>query len=108
MAKKYWTVTEVVELFQIEESFINELEGEEVIIPVCRKRPPTKVYPYEELEKLRLAKVLVEEMGVNLAGVEVVLRMKESMIQMRRQFDHILEDLAEQVQKSLRGGRGHS
>ncbi len=41
-------------------------------------------------------------MGVNLAGVEVILRMRQSMIEMRRQFDSILEDLAQELQDAFR------
>ena len=102
MAKEFWTVTEVVKLFQIEESFITDLEEEDVINPVYRKEPPVKLFPYEEVEKLRLVKLIMEDMGVNLAGVEVILRMKQNMIKMRRQFDAILEDLAKQIQETLK------
>jgi len=55
-----------------------------------------------ELDKLRLVKVLMEEMEVNLPGVEVILRMRQNMLQMRRQFDDILEDLAIQVKKTIK------
>ena len=101
MAKEFWTVTEVVEVFQIEERFIEELEEEEVICPICRDEPPGKLFTPSDMEKLRLAKILVEDMGVNLAGVEVILRMRQDMIEMRRQFDDILEDLAKQLQKTF-------
>ena len=101
MAKEFWTVTEVVELFQIEERFLADLEEEEVICPVCRDDPPSKLFTPADMEKLRLAKTLVEDMGVNLAGVEVILRMRQNMVEMRRQFDAILEDLAQQLQKTF-------
>lgn len=101
MAKEFWTVTEVVEIFQIDEGFITDLEEEEVIIPVYRKKPPTKLFPYEELEKMRIAKILMEDMDVNLAGVEIILRMRENMIGMRRQFDNILEELAQQIRETF-------
>ena len=101
MAKEFWTVTEVVEIFQIDESFIADLEEEEVINPVYRKETHTKLFPYEALEKMRIAKILVEDMGVNLAGVEIILRMRENMIGMRRQFDNILEELAQQIRETF-------
>ena len=47
------------------------------------------------MEKLRIAKLLMEEMEVNLPGVEIILRMRHDMIAMRAQFDAILDDLAE-------------
>ena len=101
MAKEFWTITEVVELFQIEERFITDLEEEEVINPVYRKEPPAKLFPNEEMEKLRVAKILIEDMGVNLAGVEIILRMRQNMFDMRRQFDAILEDLAKHMRETL-------
>ena len=101
MAKEFWTVTEVVEFFQIEERFLADLEEEEVICPICQDEPPGKLFTPTDMEKLRLAKTLVEDMGVNLAGVEVILRMRQNMVEMRRQFDAILEDLAQQLQKTF-------
>jgi MerR family transcriptional regulator/heat shock protein HspR len=104
MAKEFWTITEVVEMLEIEESFLAELEEEDVICPVCRDEPPKKLFKTSDLERLRLAKALVEDMGVNFAGVEVILRMRQNMLEMRRQFDAILEDLAQEIQETIRGG----
>jgi MerR family transcriptional regulator/heat shock protein HspR len=104
MKKEFLTVTEVVELFQIQESFLTDLEEEEIVCPICQKRPPLKLFPPSEVEKIRLIKVLHEDMGVNLPGIEIILRMRQSMFDMRRQFDLILEDLAKNIQETLKGG----
>ncbi len=101
MAKEFWTKTEVVDFFQIEERFLVELKEEEIICPLCQDDPSEELFTPTEMEKLRLAKILVEDMGVNLAGVEVILRMRQNMIEMRNQFDTILEDLATQISKSF-------
>ena len=103
MAKEFWSVTEVVKLFHVDENFLDELEEEEIVCPTCRKNPPTKLFSFRELENLRLAKILVEEMGVNLPGVEIILRMRNSMFEMREQFDMILEDLAKNFQETFKG-----
>jgi len=104
MKKEFWTHTEVVEFFQVDEGFLASLEEEELLCPICRDEASPRVFPVQELEKLRLAKVLVEEMGVNLAGVEIILRMREMMFSMRKQFDEILEDLAGNLQGRPRSG----
>lgn len=98
MTKEFWTVREVLEVFEVDERFLSDLEEEELICPLCGDQSPVKVFPPEEMEKLRLAKVLVEDMGVNLPGVEVILHMRQMMFEMRKQFDDILEDLAAQLQ----------
>ena len=102
MTKELWTITEVSEVFEVEERFLIELEDEEIICSVCNGDPPTKLYTSSELEKLRLVKILTDDMGVNLAGAEVILRMRQSMIEMRRQFDSILEDLAQELKGAFR------
>ena len=101
MTKEFWTKTEVVEVFQIEERFLVELEEEEIICPLCRDDPSERLFTPTEMEKLHLVKILVEDMGVNLAGVEVILRMRQNMIDMRNQFDSILEDLGTRFSKAF-------
>ncbi|MFH1125066.1 MAG: chaperone modulator CbpM [Pseudomonadota bacterium] len=101
MTKEFWTVTEVVEIFEVDEGFLAELEEEEVLCPLCRDDPPAKLFTSTELEKLRLAKLLIDDMGVNLPGVEIILRMRQSIYAMRRQFDDILEDLAGRLRETM-------
>jgi MerR family transcriptional regulator/heat shock protein HspR len=93
MDKEFWTTTEALEFFEVEENFLFELEDEEIICPRCFQGSDTKHLSIEEMEKVRMAKILCEEMGVNLSGVQVVLHMRQQMVEMRRQFDAILEDL---------------
>ena len=101
MTKEYWTFKEVVEIIQIDESFIKDLEREEIICPERFDDHSNKRYSAHDLDNLRLAKILVQDMDVNLAGVEVILRMRENMVHMRQQFDAILEDLARQIREAF-------
>lgn len=99
MRKRLWSITEVMETYQVNEDFLEELEQEELLCPV--KESPDKLFTSKDLETLRIAKILIEEMGVNLAGVEIILRMRETIYQMRSQFDDILEDLVAQIRGRL-------
>ena len=101
MTKKYWSVTEVAEFFQVNETFLNDLEKEDIVCSSCHDGLLDKSFSSGEMEKVRLAKILMDEMDVNLAGVEVILQMRKSMIAMRKQFDAILEDLAREMEKNL-------
>ena len=102
MVKEFWTITEVVEVFQVEKGFLRELEDEEIVCPTCRRDDDQeKVFSPADLENLRLAKLLVEDMGVNLPGVEVILNMRRTMFEMRSQFDGVLEDMAKEVRRML-------
>ncbi len=57
----------------------------------------------QDAERLRLVQVLTRELDVNLAGVEVILHMREDMLAMQKQFDDILDAIAKEFQ--LRRGR---
>jgi len=102
MSKEFWTVTEIIESFEIDELFLVNLEREEIVCPTCNKKAQPKLFTATDREKIRLAKILVEDMGVNLAGVEVILRMRHTMFEMRKQFDTILEELAKNVNDTLK------
>ena len=102
MTKEYWTISEVIEIFQMDEDVISYLEEEEIVCPECFDVQPTRRFSAAELDKLRLVKILMEDMDVNLPGVEVILRMRQNMLQMRQQFDDILEDIAGQLKENLK------
>jgi len=46
-----------------------------------------------------VARLLIEEMGVNLEGAEVVLHMREQMIAMQRQFNELLRLLRHELKR---------
>ncbi len=99
MAKEYWTITEITEIMQVDERLIEELEREEIICSTCPEGCDLRQYCAAEIEKVRLAKILMEDMDVNIPGVEIILRMRQNMIEMRKQFDAILKDLVKQFNK---------
>ena len=101
MTKEFWKLTEVVEEFQIDRGFLEILEKEEIICPVCHEKSTEKLLCSNDLDRLRLARILFEEMDVNLPGIEVILQMRKNMLDMRKQFDAILEDLALRLKKKF-------
>ena len=101
MTKEFWTSTEIIRIFQVEEHFISELEEYDIVCPTCAEDPQTRTFNAHDMEKLRIAKTLMEEMDVNLPGVEIILRMRQNMIAMREQFDDILEEVQRQFKNVM-------
>jgi DNA-binding transcriptional MerR regulator len=93
MERKFFRITEVVEMCGVDRQFVARLEQEQVIEPVVRS--DAKYYPREQVERVRIARLLMHDMGVNLEGAEVALHMREQMIAMQRQFKEILRKLAQ-------------
>ncbi|HEX2506337.1 MAG TPA: helix-turn-helix transcriptional regulator [Gaiellaceae bacterium] len=63
------------------------------------KRTPgnTRLYSEADLERLRLVQRLTTELGLNLAGVEVVLRLQDEVTRLRRRIDRLEREAREQV-----------
>lgn len=97
MARKYLRISEVIEICGVDEQFIHQLEQENVIRSVVRQK--RKFYSLDQVDRVRVAHLLMEDMGVNLEGAEVALHMREQIIAIQRQFDELLRVIGEELKK---------
>jgi DNA-binding transcriptional MerR regulator len=93
MSQKYYYRQQIVELFDCDEGFLEELEAEELVRSVEVAEERERVFPEEQVERIRVINNLVRDLDVNLPGAEVILEMRENMIRMQQRFDRILEAL---------------
>lgn len=59
------------------------------IIQPSRSRGNQRLYSVDDLERLRQIKTLVDDLGVNLAGVEVILRLTQRIAEMERRIQEM-------------------
>jgi MerR family transcriptional regulator/heat shock protein HspR len=101
MAQDYYYREQIIEIFGFEENFLDELESEKLVICEELESTQERVFPVDQVERIRIIFNLVSELEVNLAGVEVILEMRENMIRMQRQFDQILEAIVKELKLRL-------
>ena len=94
-AKKY-TISVVAEEYGIHPQTLRLYEREGLIKP-SRSAKGTRYYTEEDVERLELILNLTRDLGVNLAGVEIVLNMREKMNQMQREFENFLQYIRENI-----------
>jgi MerR family transcriptional regulator, heat shock protein HspR len=58
----------------------------------------TRLYSEADLERLRLIQQLTTELGLNLAGVELVIRLEEQLRRMQRHMERLEREMREQIQ----------
>ena len=65
------------------------------------KRTPggTRLYSEDDIERLRIIQRLTTEVGLNLAGVELVLRLEDELRRSQRQIDLLQRRLHDDIQK---------
>src|ERR671931_263292 len=58
----------------------------------------TRLYSERDLERLKLIQRLTTELGLNLAGVEHVLRLEDELRRMQARLDRLEREMREQIQ----------
>ena len=64
------------------------------LIQPSRSRGNIRLYSARDIERAQQIKRLIEDLGVNLAGVEVILRLTERMRQMEAELQQLRDELA--------------
>ena len=98
---RLFMISVVSEMLGIHPQTLRLYEREGFIKPK-RSGGNTRLYSEEDVEKLEMVLRLTRELGVNLAGVEVILSMREQMEQMRREMEETIGQLREELARELR------
>lgn len=89
-SEKFVMISVVAERFGIHPQTLRLYEREGLIKP-ARSSGNTRLYDQEAIRRLETILTLTRDLGVNLAGVEVILNMKEQMERMQVEVDRLLE-----------------
>lgn len=107
----FYHISSVSKRYNIHPQTLRLYEREGLLKP-SRSQGNTRLYTEEDLKQLELILNLIRELGVNLAGVEVILNMRQKMEQIENEVSDFLEcvraeffrgkdDESEQKKKSL-------
>lgn len=67
-----------------------------------RSSGKTRLYSQEDIEKLKKIHYLTQDLGVNLAGVEVILDMLEKMDLMKKQIEEEMEKMKKEMEDEIK------
>jgi MerR family transcriptional regulator/heat shock protein HspR len=91
-SKGAYMISSVAEQYQIHPQTLRLYEREGLIKP-SRSDGNTRLYTDEDLELLEVVLHLTRDLGVNLAGVEIILNMRAKMSEMQRQIEEFVTTL---------------
>src|SRR6266852_7459778 len=95
-SKAAYMISAVAEQYAIHPQTLRLYEREGLLAP-SRSDGNTRLYTDEDLERLEVILKLTRELGVNLAGVEIVLNMREKMSEMQRQIEQFVSSLNTEI-----------
>jgi MerR family transcriptional regulator/heat shock protein HspR len=99
--KGAYMISAIAEMYEIHPQTLRLYEREGLLRP-SRSEGNTRLYTDEDIERLEVILQLTRELGVNLAGVEIILNMREKMAAMQRQIEEFVsamnQEIAQRVQ----------
>jgi MerR family transcriptional regulator, heat shock protein HspR len=101
-SKAAYMISAVAEQYEIHPQTLRLYEREGLLRP-SRSEGNTRLYTDCDLERLEVILHLTRDLGVNLAGVEIILNMREKMSEMQRQIETFVSDLNREFAAQARG-----
>jgi MerR family transcriptional regulator, heat shock protein HspR len=96
--RKYHHISSVSRMYNIHPQTLRIYEREGLLKP-SRSEGNTRLYAPEDLKRLEIILNLVRDLGVNLAGVEVILNMRERMEQIESEINSFLDYVRKEFAK---------
>lgn len=96
--KGYFSISAVAEMFSVHQQTIRLYEKEGLISPK-RSEGNTRLFSEEDVNRLEEVIYLTHQLGINLAGVEMILKLKKEMKRMQKEMNKLFETTQKQLQK---------
>ncbi len=100
-SKAAFMISAVAEQYQIHPQTLRLYEREGLLKP-SRSDGNTRLYTEQDLERLEVILKLTRDLGVNLAGVEIILNMRERMGEMQHQIEQFVSSLNTEISHRAR------
>ena len=89
-SKGAYMISAVAEMYDIHPQTLRLYEREGLLKP-SRTEGNTRLYTDEDIERLEFILNLARDLGVNIAGIGIILQMRERMEEMNRQMHSFVE-----------------
>ena len=97
---KTYTISAVAELYDIHPQTLRLYEREGLLKP-SRTEGNTRLYSEEDLEQLETILTLTRDLGVNLAGVEIILNLRRKIEQMQGEVNEFMDYVKREMARGI-------
>ncbi len=102
---RLYTIGVVASMFNIHPQTLRLYEKEGLIKPT-RSKGRTRYYTEEDIQRIELILTLSRDLGVNLAGIDIILRMKEQIEELEAQVQKLIEFIQREVSEVYQRDEG--
>src|SRR6201998_2978551 len=101
-SKGAYMISAVAEMYEIHPQTLRLYEREGLLKP-SRTEGNTRLYTDEDLERLEFTLNLARDLGVNIAGIAIILQMRERMEEMNRQMQGFVDYVRTEMVNRMHG-----
>lgn len=99
-ARAGYMISAVAELYKLHPQTLRLYERVGLLKP-SRSQGNTRLYTDSDLERLEVILNLTRELGVNLAGIEIILNMRDKMGEMQSQMEAFIKFVRNEVARNF-------
>jgi MerR family transcriptional regulator, heat shock protein HspR len=99
-AKAGYMISAVAELYKLHPQTLRLYERVGLLKP-SRSQGNTRLYTDEDLERLEVILNLTRELGVNLAGIEIILNMRDKMGEMQAEMEAFIKFVRSEMTRNF-------
>lgn len=96
--KGYFSISAVAKMFSVHQQTVRLYEREGLITPK-RSSGNTRLFSEEDVDRLEEVIYLTHELGINLAGVEMILKLKKQLKKMQDEMNKLFESTKDDLEK---------
>lgn len=97
--KGFYSISVVAKMFSVHQQTVRLYEKEGLITPK-RSSGNTRLFSEEDVDQLEEIIYLTHKLGVNLAGVEVILELQKKIAKLQGEINKLFEQTHEQLQEA--------
>lgn len=98
--KAYFSISAVAKMFTIHQQTIRLYEKEGLIAPK-RSEGNTRLFSEEDVEQLEQVIYLTHQLGINIAGVQMIFKLQKKMLKMQREMNKIFESTHQELEQEV-------
>jgi MerR family transcriptional regulator, heat shock protein HspR len=98
--KAYYSISAVSKMFTIHQQTVRLYEKEGLISPK-RSEGNTRLFSEEDVEQLEEVIYLTHQLGINLAGVQMILKLQKKIHKMQNDMNKMFESTHEELEKEV-------
>jgi len=100
----YFSISAVAKMFSVHQQTIRLYEKEGLIIPK-RSLGNTRLFSEEDVNRLEEIIYLTHQLGINLAGVEMILKLKKQMSRMQKEMNKIFDTTQKELDDEVENAK---